>query len=41
MIAALTLSPSKAADFLSSAVPLLVSHSAEGNAPVQAPLTQE
>ena len=39
MIAALILSPSKVADFLSSAVPSLVSRSGEGNAPVRALFT--
>ena len=41
MIAALTPSPSKVADFLCSTVPWLLSHSAKGNTPVPAPLTDE
>ena len=40
-MAALTLSFSKVSDFLSSAVPLLVTGSAEGNPPVLAPLTNQ
>ena len=38
MIAALTLSFSKASNFVSSAVPALLTRSAQENAPVPAPL---
>ena len=41
MIAALTLSFSKVSDFLSSAVPSLVTCSAKENAPVRPPLTRK
>ena len=40
MIAALTLRFSKVSNFLSSAVPSLVTRSAKGKAPVLAPLTR-
>ena len=41
VIAALTLSPSKVADFLSGAVSSLVPRSAKGNALIPAPLTNK